>query len=166
MVAASSPALESAPAVTTPVSQSAGAWTLRGWGALICTVQCRLAAGASWLSCVLPASACPNRSTGSWAVSPCALCPGVCAAGITLLGLRSAVHTEPLPELLSGPYSPLRGELPPELLPFQSPTPQCVVHSLLGHTSSVSEPGTWVLHCPSWDPAQSPCEHLSVWEDW
>ena len=85
---------------------------LQGRGAPIWTARGLLAAGASWLSCVLPASACPNRSTGSWAVSPCALCPGVCAAGITLLGLHSPVHTEPLPELLSGPYSPLLGELP------------------------------------------------------
>ena len=37
VVAASPPALESAPAVTTTVSQCAGAWMLQGLGALICT---------------------------------------------------------------------------------------------------------------------------------
>ncbi|XP_072599384.1 KRAB domain-containing protein 4 isoform X2 [Vulpes vulpes] len=51
-------------------SQSTGAWMLQGRGSPICTAWGRLAAGASWLSCVLLASACPGGSAGSWAVSP------------------------------------------------------------------------------------------------
>ena len=41
VTAASSPALESAPAVTTAVSQSAGAWMFRGQVALLCTARGR-----------------------------------------------------------------------------------------------------------------------------
>ena len=107
VVASSSLALESAPGVTTLVSQSTGAWMLQGRGSPICTAWGRLAAGASWLSCVLLASACPGGSAGSWAVSPGALGSGVCAAGIALPGPCSPLHDEPPPEpqpqLLLGP---------------------------------------------------------------
>ena len=96
---ASSPALESAPAVSTAVSQSTVAWMVRGWGVLICTVQGCPAAGASLLPCIFPASAFPGGTARSWAVSPVALGSRACAARIAL-----------------GPHSPLCMELPPELL--------------------------------------------------
>ena len=86
LAAASSPALESAPAVTTTFSQSTLAWMLRGQGVLICTAWGCLEAGESLLSCALPASACPGGSTGSWPVSTghpgiCGLCWWNCAPG-------------------------------------------------------------------------------------
>ena len=69
LAAASSAALESAPAVTTRVSQSAGAWMLRGWGVLLCTAWGTQLAETSLLPCVLPASAC------SGGVLDLGLCP-------------------------------------------------------------------------------------------
>ena len=75
---------------------------------MICTAWGRLAAGVSLLPCVLPASACPEGSSGSWAVSPGTLGSGTCAAGIALRGPRSPhcveLPTERLPELLPGPH--------------------------------------------------------------
>ena len=59
-------------------SQSTGTWMLWGPGPLNLTSRGHLAAGASWLSCVLPASACPGGSTRSWAVSPSALGSRAC----------------------------------------------------------------------------------------
>ena len=55
-------------------------------GAPICTARGHPVAGASSLPCVLPASACPVGSAGSWAVSPSALRSRACAAGIALPG--------------------------------------------------------------------------------
>ena len=46
--------------------------------------SCHPATGASLLSCVLLASACPKGSTGSWAVSPGTLGSGAYAPGIML----------------------------------------------------------------------------------
>ena len=45
-------------------SQSTGAWMLGGMGPPICTAWGCQAAGASLLSCVLPASVCPGGSAG------------------------------------------------------------------------------------------------------
>ena len=61
LAGASSPALESAPTVTTVVSQSTLSWMLLGQGALICTAWGCPVAGESLLSCALPASTCPKE---------------------------------------------------------------------------------------------------------
>ena len=45
-------------------------------GVLICIARGRPVAGASSLSCALPASACPRGRAGSWAVSPWLWDPG------------------------------------------------------------------------------------------
>ena len=138
MALASSPALESAPAVTTTVSQSTGAWMLRGQRAPICTAQGHPGSGASLLPCVLPASICPEGSARSWAVSPSALGSRAFAAGITLPGLHSPHRMEPPPQLLLGSRSPLGAEPPPELLPWPhgplctEPLPQLLLGLLQG----------------------------------
>ena len=85
MAAASSPALQSSPAVTTaaPRLQVHGC---SGAGVADLYSSGSPAAGVSLLSCVLPASACPGEKAGSWAVSPGALGFGAFAAGTTLPG--------------------------------------------------------------------------------
>ena len=50
---------------------------LRVWGALTCTARVCPAAGASSLSCVLPATTCPKGIAGSGAVSPGTLAWGL-----------------------------------------------------------------------------------------
>ena len=91
-------------------SQSAVAWVLRGRVVLNCTAQDCLESGASLLSCVLPTSACPKGSPGSWAVSPSALGYVACAARILVPGPGSPLHVGPPPEpplelLLGSPWS-------------------------------------------------------------
>ena len=57
------------------------------------------------MTCALPASACPEGSNGSWAVSPRALSTRACATGVALWP-SGPLHAEPLsepPELLLGP---------------------------------------------------------------
>ena len=87
-------------------SQSALAWMLPSLGAAYLHSWGHPAAGASSLSCALPASACPGGSTGSWAVSPGALGSRACVAEIVLPGC-AALSVEPPPgpppELLLGP---------------------------------------------------------------
>ena len=99
MVAASSPALESAPAVTTTAPSPQGPGCSRVGGRRSAQLWGHPVAGAS---CVLPGSAYPGGSTGSWAVPPDALGSLACAAGIALLG----------------PCSPFSADLPRELLPW------------------------------------------------
>ena len=97
MAAPSSPALESAPAVTTAVSQSTGAWMLRGWGAPMCTAR---GAQRQERPC------CPVSYRLLPVLGKCwilalflgALGSGDCTAGIALPGPRSTLHSEPLPE--------------------------------------------------------------------
>ena len=78
MAAASSGALDSAPAVTTELSVCRGR-DAPGAGPLICSAQ----AGASLLSCALPASACPGGRPDP-GLCPGALCSGTCAVGFAL----------------------------------------------------------------------------------
>ena len=54
-------------------SQSAGTWNLLGWQVHQSAQLGRQVAGASLLSCVLPASSCLGGIAGSWAVSPSSL---------------------------------------------------------------------------------------------
>ena len=80
-----------------------------------------LARGGRSILAVLcpPASACPEGSTGSWAVSPGALRSGVCAAGITLPGPASEgsrcslLRPEALPNLPASPRGPAWQALQP-----------------------------------------------------
>ena len=65
MVEASSPALDSAPAVTTELSVYRGL-DAPGTGPLICSAWGR----SVLLFCALLVSACPEGSARSWAVSP------------------------------------------------------------------------------------------------
>ena len=106
---------------------------LWGRGLPICTALGRPVAGTSWLSFVPPASACPEGSTRSWAVSPSVLGSGACAAGIALPGPLSPFWLERLPELLS---KLLLGPTLPELQPFRE-LGWCVVRS-----PSISAPGS------------------------
>ena len=99
MAAASSSALESAPAVLRqlpvhlPVCRGLDA---PGAGAPICTAWGHPVAGASLLSCALLASPVPG-STGSWAASPGALGSQACAAGIPLPGCAAPSAQSRLP---------------------------------------------------------------------
>ena len=104
VAADSSPALESAPAVTTAAPSPQVPGCTRG-GGLICTAWGRWAAGASLLSCVFLASACPGGSAGFWAVSPSALCSRACAAGIALPAAQPPLcrAAPESPALLLGP---------------------------------------------------------------
>ena len=96
MEAASSPALESAPAVTT------GALSLQGLdapgaGAADLHSSGRLVAGMSLLSCALLASACPGeRGVGKHRILGCV--PGTLGSGAWLL--ESLLCVEALPEPL------------------------------------------------------------------
>ena len=72
-----------------------------------------LVAGASWLPCVLPTSACPRGSTTSWAVSPAPWAPGPARPKL-LLGLL-----QPLRELSRVQRALPRGA--PPLLVTQEP---------------------------------------------
>ena len=103
VAAASSPALESAPTVTTQFPVCRGLM-LPGRGALTCTARGRPAAGVSSLSWALQASACPGRSTGSWAVSPAPW-----DRGPALLESRSRAEAPK-----AAGHIPLRPELPPD----------------------------------------------------
>ena len=153
MAVASSSAQESAPAITTTVSQSAEAWMLQGQGELICIAWGRSVAGVPLLSCVLPDSASPKGSAGSWAVSPGALGSGACTTGIVLLELCSPLRAELLSELLPGPAGHMRG-MHWSLLGSLA---RGVWHALpWGTLPLLVTSGTSGLHCPSWDPVRVP----------
>ena len=106
MAVASYPAQESAPAVTAIAPSPQGPRCSGGRRCQSAQLG-RPVAGACSLTCALPTSACPEGTTGSWAVSPSALGTGACNAGIALLGqyspLRMESLPEPLPKLLPGP---------------------------------------------------------------
>ena len=118
MAAASSGALDSAPAVIMELSVCRGL-DAPGAGPLICSARGHLVVGVSLLSCALPASACPGGSARSWAVSP-----APCAPGSALLEscswLGSPLHAEPLPE---PPVSCSQGLAPPSLWSLCSSCP-------------------------------------------
>ena len=127
MEAASSPALESAPAVTTADLSLQGPGC-SGGGPLTCTAQGRPAAGVSLLSCALLASACPRGSAGSWTVSAGTLCSWACAVGFALPAAQpllrgaSAVAAS---ELLLGAVETPAAQAVSEMLPWtSSPLPQ------------------------------------------
>ena len=95
MAVASSPALESAPTVTTSVFPSAVAWMLRGPGSLICTAQ-----AAHWQKCTQLSfsSRPPPVPRGGPDPELCPLGSRACAAGIAPPGPCSPLHVEVLPE--------------------------------------------------------------------
>ena len=91
-------------------------------GALICTARGCLVAGASSLSCALPASGCPRGSAGLWAVSP-----GTLGSGAWPLELCSRGRAAP--SSLSRCLSCSRGCLRASSSPFQ-PRAHSVWHGL------------------------------------
>ena len=99
VVVSRSPTLVSAPAISTAASRLQGPGCSMGRGAPICTAQGHLVAGAFSLFCVFPASAFPGVTAGSWGVSPSTQGSGACSTGIALLGPRSTLPLDPLPEL-------------------------------------------------------------------
>ena len=123
MAAASSRALESAPAVTTELSVCRGLDAL-GEGPLICSTW-----GRSVLAVLsLLASACPRGSAGSWTVSAGTLCSWACAVGFALPAAQpllrgaSAVAAS---ELLLGAVETPAAQAVSEMLPWtSSPLPQ------------------------------------------
>ena len=126
---------------------------LRGRGELICITWGRSVAGVSLLSCVLPASACPKGSAGSWAVSPSALGSRARTAGIVLLELRSPLRVELLSELLPG----LAGHTWGMRWSLLGSLSRGVWHALpWGTLPLLVTSGTSGLHCPSWDPVRVP----------
>ena len=129
--------LESAPAVTISAPSPQGPGCSRGRVADLHSSGCQVA-GASLLSCVLPASACPKGNSGSWAVSPGALGSGACGAGIVLPG-RAAPST--LSRLLSHLLGCSQGPARCMLQPFIELGPRCVAYSPPGCSSSVSDLG-------------------------
>ena len=173
MVGASSPALESAPAVTTAAASRRGL-DAPGAGPLICSPRGRLAAGVSLLSWALPASACPGGSAGSWAVFP-----APCALGPVLLELCSRQHSplcaEPLPELLPGcsrgRAAPYAQNLLPSRLRAAHGSSRARAAALWGSSAlgcgevSLGAGALWASP-PSWDPVPTVCHRLSLREDW
>ena len=124
LASASSPALESAPTVTTTVSKSTLAWMLPGWCRCTDLHSLGTPSGRSVLAVLgPPAFTYPEGSTGSLAVSPRPLQSGACAAGITLQGPCSPLRPEPL--YLSISRSPARRTL--QL--FMELSPQSVASS-------------------------------------
>ena len=161
MAAASSGALESAPAVA-PELSVCRAWRLRA-GPLICSAG----AGASSLSWALPASACP----GGGGILGCV--PAPCAPGPALLDSRSRAaqppprSRRPSPsELLLEPRSPLRTEPLPLPEPLQllrvRRVPPCALQPLgssahsPGRAVAVTVPGSPRASPPSWVLLQLP----------
>ena len=152
MVAASSGALESAPAVTTELSVCR-AWRLQG-GTLICSAR-----GRSVLAVLGPPSLCLSRGeAGSWAVSrrPVlrSLCCWIRTPGRAAPSARSLFFCLSPSELLRVP--------PCALQPLGSSAAGC--GALPGAQVSVTVPGSPRASPPSWGPALTPCEPLSARE--
>ena len=96
VAAASSPALESAPAVTTELFVSR-TWRLRGWAADL------LSSGQEHLAVLCPPGLCLSwREAGSWAVSRRPLLPA-CAAGFGSGG--TVPSREPPPEPIQAAHA-------------------------------------------------------------
>ena len=76
-----------------------GRLNVRMWRALTCTARGCPGAGASSLSCVLLAPACPKGIARSWAMPPGCLGSGACATGIALPGPSIPRLAMRLPEL-------------------------------------------------------------------
>ena len=141
VAATSFPTLESAPAVTTTVSQSAGAWMLQGQGLLSCTAQGR-PSGRNILAVLCPPSLCLSQGE-CWILGCVPLHSG-------LQGLRAGI-------VLWGPRSPLRVELPPDLLPGLLLGPHIPLSA-----EPLSLPPPELLPCPTARELQ-PFRELGLW---
>ena len=159
MTAASSPALESAPTVTTAVSQSTGAWMLQGRGALICSTRGRLVAGV--LTALGPSGIrLPRREHR---VLGCV--PAPCAPGPALLESRSQLRSPLRGASVRAPLSCSRVQPGAHCSPLGS-SAAGVWRTVPGAQVSVSVPGSLRASLLSWVPAPTPCERLFVREGW
>ena len=178
LAAASSPALESVPAVTTaaPSPQGPGCSRERR-GADLHSWGCP---GQECPCCLVPSLPPPGGAGGRSILALwCPLCLRLLwGGGAQDPGLCPPAPWAPRPAPLELPpegsrCSPLGPESPPEPLGGPGPCSSPLLSSAHGvqrspppgHHSSVSDPGNWGPHCPSWDPAQVPCQHLSLQEE-
>ena len=164
LAAASSPALESAPSVTTTAPSLQGPGCTRGSaGALICRVWGHRVARHFSLSWAPPHLHLPRGDAGSWAVPAGALGSGACAPGITLPGCSPRGPQGAAPSIQS-PH--LTDHLLPGHVPALYGDRPTVWSSLsLGALPLLVTSGDWRLHCPSCDLAQFPLKHFNVQEE-
>ena len=143
---ASSPALESAAAVTTTVSQSTQSWMLWGGGADLHS----LGVPGCWKALPLlgpPHLTCPGGAQDRWRHPPLPWDPGACAAGWCLRG-AAPQGSRALP-----PPPRAAARAAPEASQGAAPAlyragPHGVWRDLPQGTSSVSDPGKWEAPLP------------------
>ena len=93
-------------------SQSAGAWMLRGWGALICRSQGHSTAGTSSLSWALSGLHLSGGERRFLGCAPAPWDPGPALLEWCSRGPLSPLCAEPLPELLRDPIGQASSPLP------------------------------------------------------